>query len=162
MAADPLRVRFTMLRGMTMGRPAPVLPAWLQVGEALPDLPARAYALARRQFAAEVLLAELPATVRGAALICVTPADLFLEQRPFVFGASMPTRGVAMVSTARLAGVGARLHKVARHELGHLAGLPDCDGDCLMTPAASVEEIDRRRWELCPHCATQLAALPVR
>lgn len=157
--ADLLTARFRVLRGLTVGEPAPALPAWLTAAPPRAALPARAYALARRQFAAEALLAELPAAPAGEALIGFTTVDLFLGGRPFVFGASVPAHGVALVSTARLAGAAARLDKVARHELGHLAGLDDCDGACLMTPASAVADIDVRPHELCARCAAHLAAL---
>lgn len=156
-----LLARFRVVHGATTGEPAPALPAWLTAKIAAPALPANAYSLTRRQFAADIFLALLPAADRGEAVLCATPADLFLEKRAFVFGASLPECGVAVVSTARLGGSAARIDKVARHELGHLAGLPDCGGNCLMTPAASAPNLDARPYELCPRCAARLAALPI-
>jgi predicted Zn-dependent protease len=102
----------------------------------------------------------MPAMPRGAAFFRVTAADLFLEGRPFVFGASLPPHGVAVVSSARLGGDPARIEKVIRHELGHLAGLFECAALCLMTPASSCREIDLRPASLCARCAAHLSALP--
>ncbi len=149
------------MRGAALGPPPPGAPSWLAPVDPIPELPSRAFALTRRQFAADVLLGVIPDAARGAAVVGLTEVDLFLEGRPFVFGASIPVRGVALVSAARLGAVPGRLEKVCRHELGHLAGLDDCFDRCLMKPASDPTEIDTRPTALCPRCNTHLAALPL-
>jgi predicted Zn-dependent protease len=156
---ETLLSRFATIDAAVEETVAALLPSWL-VATAAMDLAPAAYAPARRQFAADVLLETMPAMPRGTAFIRVTAADIFLERRPFVFGASLPPRGVAVVSAARLGGDPARIEKVIRHELGHLAGLFECDAVCLMTPAASCRELDLRPASLCDRCAAHLSALP--
>ncbi|MEM2097774.1 MAG: matrixin family metalloprotease [Methanothrix sp.] len=41
---------------------------------------------------------------------------------------------------------------VALHEIGHILGLDHCTGHCLMQPALSREEIERRPFALCEQC----------
>lgn len=41
---------------------------------------------------------------------------------------------------------------VAMHEIGHILGLDHCTDHCLMQPARSREEVERRPFALCEHC----------
>lgn len=41
---------------------------------------------------------------------------------------------------------------VAMHEIGHILGLDHCTERCLMQPALSREEIERRPFSLCEQC----------
>ncbi|MEM2233672.1 MAG: hypothetical protein QXP81_09075 [Nitrososphaerota archaeon] len=63
--------------------------------------------------------------------------------------------GRALVALARL-GSGAQLVRracsVAVHEAGHLLGLGHCRHRCVMSPAGSVGELDRRPLRPCDRC----------
>ena len=94
---------------------------------------------------------------RGEKVALVVGRDLTLEGCGPVFGYADRRRGVAVVSTFRLAGdaakLGERVEKVLAHEAGHLAGRGHCrDGRCAMHQARSVEELDGRGLELCERC----------
>ena len=131
-----------------------------------PDsLPPEAFDRARRQFRArealEILTAQSPSD-HDEPRILITGADLFLCGSPFVFGASMPDRGTALVSTFRLDGRPHRLASVIRHELAHLIGLPHCSTIlCAMRRADSVSDIDERGVDLCPACQRKLDAMSI-
>lgn len=124
-------------------------------------IPAAAYEAARRQFDAEVLLEAFLMTREenprdGGAdrepVVVVTSGDLFLAGHPHVFGAARAEDGVAVVSTARLP-TPAHLRSVIAHELGHLAGLDHCSGDCAMRRARTSAEVLERPASFCTECA---------
>ncbi|KYK34142.1 MAG: hypothetical protein HXS46_07130 [Theionarchaea archaeon] len=51
-----------------------------------------------------------------------------------------------------------RLVKESLHELGHTYGLDHCpDSSCPMYCSKSVQEIDQKSAEFCPHCADMLS-----
>lgn len=131
------------------------------VGDGLPRLPAAAFDARRRQFHAQRVLdalADAPGDDgSGRPQVLVTGADLFLPGRPFVFGACLPDRGVALVSIARLGDSAARLVSVIHHEAAHLAGLPHCAASrCVLRRADTVADIDDRGAAPCETCQQRL------
>jgi len=103
----------------------------------------------------------------GHWVLAVTAADLFAEERRFVFGEATHGGAWALVSLARLrpegpTARGARLVrrralKEAVHELGHLAGLGHCDREeCVMHPSGELEDTDRKSASYCPACRSRV------
>ena len=99
----------------------------------------------------------------------LTDADLHAPGRTFVFGEAALGGAWAVVSAARLRPADPfldhellreRLVKEALHEIGHLAGLPECaHARCVMTPSPSVTEVDAKGEAFCAACGDRLAAL---
>jgi predicted Zn-dependent protease len=77
----------------------------------------------------------------------------------YVFGYANRRQHMSVVSASRLrdpldqARILRRIGNVASHELGHLNGLRHCRAaGCLMHPAPSVADVDRRSLSLCDRC----------
>lgn len=96
-------------------------------------------------------------------MLGITGADLYVPERTFVFGEATVGGPCALVSTARLR-VGsdrrilfARLLTEAVHELGHLAGLPHCEGgECAMSTSAAPADVDFKPALFCASCRGRL------
>lgn len=93
----------------------------------------------------------------GTKVVLVVGRDLKLEGCGPVFGYADRRRGVAVVSTFRLAGdaakLGERVEKVIAHEAGHLEGRGHCgDERCAMHQAGSVADLDARGLAMCARC----------
>ena len=93
--------------------------------------------------------------------LALTTADLCLESErhfEFVFGVADPLRGLALVSTHRLAPDAAkslppRLLVEAVHELGHTFGLAHCkDPRCVMFFSVTLADSDRKGYLPCARC----------
>lgn len=126
----------------------------------------------RGQFTSNALidfLAERPAPADGGWTLGVTEADLFAEDRTFVFGEATLGGCCAVISLARLqplsdAGEGPedlrrRAYREAVHELGHVSGLNHCEQDaCVMIPAVAVADVDRAGTAFCGTCHLRLGA----
>lgn len=90
-------------------------------------------------------------------MLGITAADIFAEDRTFVFGEATLGGCCALVSTARLEDRLDRLTIEAIHELGHVGGLDHCNSpECVMTPSPDIAGIDAKSPELCEHCAEEL------
>jgi hypothetical protein len=94
----------------------------------------------------------------GGKAVLVVGRDLKLEGCGPVFGYADRRRGVAVVSTFRLAGdaakLGERVEKVIAHETGHLEGRGHCNDErCAMHQAGSVAELDARGLAMCERCS---------
>lgn len=110
---------------------------------------------------------------RGKRVLVLTQRDLHAKHLRGVFGHADRARGVAVVSVLRLAldvapeHARQRLANVIAHELAHLDGLRHCrTPGCLLNPARSPEDVDRRSLTPCGRCPngrrpfiTALAAL---
>ena len=99
---------------------------------------------------------------RAARILGVTDADLFIPVLTFVFGEAQLKGRAAVVSTARLTGIGlpgesarlgVRLRTEAVHELGHTFGLLHCrDSHCAMARSSTLKDVDQKRPDLCETC----------
>jgi archaemetzincin len=105
-------------------------------------------------------------------LLGLTERDLFIPVLTFVFGQAQLGGRAAVVSMARLRqefyGLEPnrevfleRAHKEVLHECGHLFGLVHCpDGNCAMSLATGVRQIDFKRAAFCAGCAARIERKP--
>jgi archaemetzincin len=133
------------------------------------------YVTARKQVDAQVLLDSLQAYKHrhgiGEPVLLVVSQDLFRNGNDFVFGLAREQVGAAVVSSARLGNsyyglqhsdddLMDRITKEGAHEIGHLLGLGHCQNDaCIMFRPDTLDELDRKKKQLCPDCAERLAAI---
>jgi archaemetzincin len=101
-------------------------------------------------------------------LLGLTERDLFIPVLTFVFGHAQLGGRAAVVSLARLRqefyGLAPnrevfleRAQKEMLHECGHLFGLVHCpDGNCAMSLATGVRQIDFKRAAFCARCAARI------
>jgi archaemetzincin len=129
-----------------------------------------AFDAARGQYASipvlEMLVRRCPAD--AAKLVALTARDLFIPVLTFVYGHAQLGGRVAVVSLARLRqefyGMPAdrelfleRAAREALHEAGHTYGLRHCaDGNCAMSLAVNIRQIDSRRGGFCASCTASL------
>ena len=141
-------------------------------------LPAGGYDAVRRQYRASSLFAACQ-TEPGTRVLGVTEADLYDEDRTFVFGYAMIGDRPAVISLARLRKHGTaaregsdprklgpraerrfldRCVKEAVHEIGHTLGLThdDVHPDCVMHYSRTLRDTDRKGKAYCFSCATQV------
>jgi archaemetzincin len=127
------------------------------LGESI-AVPTRAYERDRQQYRAEELLAAVR-ELDGRRVLGVTARDVYSEGRDYAFGLADPAGLAALISFFRLrlrvddATFHARALKEAIHQLGHTFGLGHCGNHrCVMSPASSPEDIDRKSNRLCSKC----------
>lgn len=105
-------------------------------------------------------------------ILALTEEDLYLPSQSFVFGQANSVGRTAIVSILRLRPefyglpedvelTKDRLFSVALHQIGHVLGLKNCQNDCIMKIAASVNDVDRRAGGFCPNCLLNLT-LPTK
>ncbi len=104
----------------------------------------------------------------GDHILIVTGKDLYIPGRDFVFGLARPNIRASIVSTARLRNgyygrredvydAIDRLIKEGTHEIAHTLGLDHCDDvECIMFCPNTLDELDRKRKNLCPQCREKL------
>lgn len=140
-------------------------------------LPVEGYDAERGQYRASALFPVCESEA-GARVLGITEADLWDEDRTFVFGYALIGGRAAVVSLARLRGrkarsgqrsSGVRLTARARrkffersvkeavHEIGHTLGLGhDADHpECVMFYSRRLRDTDRKRRDYCPTCASR-------
>ncbi len=140
-------------------------------------LPADGYDAIRRQYRASALF-PLCKEEPGTRVLGVTEADLWDEDRTFVFGYALIGDRAAVISLSRLRGrrtregrppSGVRLSaraqrkflercvKEAVHEIGHTLGLGHDEDhpECVMSYSRRLRDTDRKRREYCPACASR-------
>jgi archaemetzincin len=105
-------------------------------------------------------------------LLGLTERDLYIPVLTFVFGHAQLGGRAAVVSLARLRqefyGLEPnrevfleRAQKEVLHECGHLFGLVHCpDGNCAMSLATGVRQIDFKRAAFCARCAARIERKP--
>ena len=147
------------------------LPIRLWSGRERPD---DAFDPKRQQHSSTRILKWLAATRPGHAdkIVGITDADLFIPILTFVYGEAQLDGAAAVVSTARLAGNGARsgdivlatrLAKECIHELGHTFGLIHChQRGCVMGRSVTLAQVDAKDNTLCPDCWTKYRELQQR
>lgn len=127
------------------------------------------YIASRQQYdATRILPRFLKFKKNDNKVIGVTSADIFVPSLNFIFGLADMSRGVALLSTARLTSFGLeidgnsslvneRVFKEATHELGHLFGLTHCyEPTCIMSFANSIKDVDRKLPMLCSDCLSKI------
>ncbi|HEY9140665.1 MAG TPA: archaemetzincin [Bryobacteraceae bacterium] len=133
-----------------------------------------AYDAVRGQYGSIPVLEMLVRLCPGDALklLGLTERDLFIPVLTFVFGHAQLGGRAAVVSLARLHqefyGLEPnrevfleRAQKEALHECGHMFGLVHCpDGNCAMSLASGVRQIDFKRAAFCARCAARIERKP--
>jgi archaemetzincin len=132
-------------------------------------LPAAAYDKYRGQYDAQKLLT----VARDPKVLFVTNADIYSQNRNFVFGLNKD-HGPCIVSLARLDttfygnplnfGVTAeRLVKESVHEVGHMFGLTHGeDKRCVMSCSSHFSDVDGKNRDMCRSCEVRLSADGIR
>ncbi|MEI7856973.1 MAG: archaemetzincin family Zn-dependent metalloprotease [Methanomicrobiales archaeon] len=132
------------------------------------------YVTERRQIDAAALLDSIQ-TYRhrheiADPILLVVHQDLFKCGSSFVFGLARESTGVAVVSSSRLSNeyyglpgsdddLMDRIVKEGAHEIGHLLGLGHCSNrECVMFKPDTLDELDRKKKQLCSACYEQMAA----
>jgi archaemetzincin len=142
-----------------------------KITEALGD-PKYAFNKDRKQYHSTAILRRLTALRSNSAawVLGIADVDLFVPERPYVFGEADRESRTAIVSLARLreSASGPLDSEVLRrrgcvealHEVGHLAGLSHCDeAKCIMFFAATVSDADRKNNTLCNDCRNELGRM---
>ena len=90
-------------------------------------------------------------------IVClVVDDDITREDLNYVFGVALLTDRIAVVSTARLAGV-TRLWKVIAHEIGHALQFAHCGNKkCIMFGSQCLEDLDTKECDMCTRCLNAL------
>jgi predicted Zn-dependent protease len=110
-----------------------------------------------------LLKLALGAPLSTKYVLIVTDRDLRMRSLDSLFGFAIHRKRIAVVSTARLQDpcdpnlTQQRLCNITAHELGHLIGLTHCHGpQCVMLPATTPAEIDRRPLKACGRCPRRM------
>lgn len=88
-------------------------------------------------------------------IVALTEEDLYLPSQNFVFGQANSVGKTAIISLLRLRPeyyglpedvnlAKDRLFSVTLHQIGHVLGLRNCENECVMRSAASVNDVDKR------------------
>jgi archaemetzincin len=128
------------------------------------------YEPVRRQYDGNKLLKLMDSMSPPDALktIGLFRVDLFIPILTYIFGQAIFNGKTGIASLYRLrneqygikkddAILFERFRKVIIHELGHTFGLVHCYvPNCVMRSSTYVENIDQKRYNLCPKCRTEM------
>jgi len=148
----------------------------------LPEIgvPGASYNRWRNQYNAERLIEELARGPdvkfidRNIPTVLITEIDMYHNSLNFIFGLQDPDLGCSIVSLSRLRPefydhapnlkvLADRTVKEATHEIGHHLGLKHCHHfRCIMSEAASVEDIDKKDKYFCGGCRFELEKKGIR
>lgn len=136
------------------------------------ELPEAAYDPSRKQYSAEAILAYVSGKIvldkSVECALAIVDADIYSQGTDFVFGASAPSKAIAVVSIARLrnefyslkpdnALFLERVAKEALHQLGCVMRLKYCpDRRCVMSLSNDIKALDKARCIYCPECKSTL------
>ncbi len=137
-------------------------------------LPEEAHNTKSNQYYAVPILSKLE-LLKGSEdelILAVTEEDLYIPSQNFVFGQANSVGRTAIVSSLRLRPeyyglpeninlTRERIFSVALHQVGHLLGLKNCTGECVMVAVTTVNELDRRPEGFCHNCLLNLT-LPAK
>lgn len=141
------------------------------------ELPPEGYDAVREQYRASSLF-PICLAEPGTRVLGVTEADLWDEDRTFVFGYAQIGDRAAVISLAHLRGRKGRTSasrratglrsrarrkflersvKEAVHEIGHTLGLAHDEDhvECVMFHSRQLRDTDRKRRDYCPACAAR-------
>ncbi len=128
----------------------------------------RSYNPFRKQYNSSRILEKYTKPQGYTKVLLIFGNDLYCEGLNFVFGEADISKGVAIISTARLDNrfyglpedeklFKLRTLKEAVHELGHLYGLAHCpDPSCVMHFSNTLLDTDRKSFRFCPKCREKL------
>jgi len=132
------------------------------------SLPASSYDPTRNQYLSTPILQSLAhfksTLTQVERVLGVVAVDLYASDLHFVFGEADPKEAVAVISLARLRQEFYSLSpdetllyqrdvKEAVHELGHTYSLGHCpEPTCVMHFSDSLQDTDRKGWQLCNKC----------
>jgi archaemetzincin len=120
--------------------------------------PAGAWNAGRLQFDADFILDSLfdRLGLDVFRIVGLTGADLYADERNYVFGYAHMRDRVAVVSTARLLTLG-HLEKAVVHELGHTFHAPHCTATrCVMRQVEHLWQLDDLDDRYCAGCAARI------
>lgn len=128
------------------------------------DLPANSFNPLRNQYDASALLRILVPTSAGkdSYSLFIVKVDLYVTGKNYIFGLADSLMRAAIISSFRFQPDKTieHLRKEAIHELGHLLGLKHCSlSTCAMHFSQTVEDTERKNFELCSNCRRQLEAI---
>lgn len=128
-------------------------------------LPRDAFDGARDQFDAKRLVQATKSESGPNKTLALTPADLFMNERNYLFGLAefegsagvvsfnRLTKGLNEAETTDTETARSRLRKEIIHEVGHLFGYRHCSNDrCVMGFSTDVAQIDQKFERFCRGC----------
>lgn len=117
----------------------------------------------KRQYSVEKFVDNVEYLLIDSPLLILTDLDIYYADLDYVFGYTDITKGISIVSFARLQkGASAekaieRAVKTAIHEIGHLNGLRHCNNRrCVMFLSFGVGDTDRKDRKFCDKCSDTL------
>lgn len=116
-----------------------------------------------RRYPVEDLINNIPPLFSDSPFLFITELDIYYADFDYVFGFTDLSRGISVVSLARLREKATvekiieRAAKTAIHEIGHLNGLRHCKNRaCVMSLSFGLIDTDRKDKRFCVRCYKRL------